>query len=601
MNTPDTAPLAAAPRVSPRCSLGFAARGARLRAGVVLLRALAAAAAFAAISAPPAGVLAEEPSAAGVDLVIDGAPWMLDPDAVSAAVARELGGGVTLAPAAIAGRSTLVLRGEPDGRVTLTYRASDGRRIERTIDVPEDPDRAAEAIALLAGNLVRDEAAELAAALGKRPPEAPPAEQPAPAAPPAPPAVVRPAPPPRVARPAKAARPAPAPPEPPPCASPGATTVLFGADVLPLVGSSTYTGTNVVRHYSLSLVAGYTAGTTGIELSAGASISSSFLCGAQLSTVANLVFGPARGVQVTSGVNVVGSLRGAQIGAINAAAGPVAGAQVGVLNAAAGQVDGAQVGMANLAAGASVDLQVGVANVAVSKSTDVQIGAANVAVGEATDVQLSLVNVAAGGSADLQAGLTNVAAGESADVQIGLLNIATGKVGGAQIGLVNYAGDSRFSLGLLNFIRNGRLHVDVWGLESGIVMAGVKHGSDHIHNIYGIGLRTIGNRPLLVSALGLGGRISIHQRAYIDLDVLGYTLHEPSTLEPAATIAQARALLGFRLFPELALFGGPSFNVAFSGTPKDAQLSPYGSAPLGSDATSTERAWPGVVLGAQAF
>ncbi|WP_438037201.1 hypothetical protein [Sorangium sp. So ce204] len=599
MNAPALAPLPAPPRGSPRRDRKTSARGAALRAGVLLLHALAAAGALAAVTAPPAPALAEEPSAAGVDLVVDGAPWTLDPDAVRAAIGRELGADVTLARAATAGRSTLVLRGEPDGRVTLSYSAADGRRIERTIDVPEDPDRAAEAIALLAGNLVRDEAAELAAALGKRSPEAPAAAQPAPAAPPA---AGRQAPPPRAARPAKAARPAPAPPEPPPCASPGATTVLFGADVLPLVGSSTSTGTNVVRRYSLNLVAGYTAGTTGIELSAGASISSSFLCGAQLSTVANLVFGPARGVQVTSGVNVVGSLRGAQIGAINAAAGQVAGAQVGVLNAAAGQIDGAQVGMANLAVGASMDLQLGVANVAVSKATDVQIGLANVAVGEATDVQLSLVNVAAGGSADLQAGLTNVAAGESADVQIGLLNIATGKVGSAQIGLVNYADDSPFSLGLFNFIRKGRLHVDVWGLESGIVVAGVKHGSEHFHNIYGIGLRTIGNRPLLVSALGLGGRFSIHQRAYVDLDVLGYTLHEPSTLEAAATIAQARALLGFRLFPELAIFGGPSFNVSFSRTPRDARLSPYGSAPLGADdASSTERAWPGLVLGVQLF
>jgi hypothetical protein len=195
-----------------------------------------------------------------------------------------------------------------------------------------------------------------------------------------------------------------------------------------------------------------------------------------------------------------------------------------------------------------------------------------------------------------------VAASESTDVQIGLLNIATGKVGGAQIGLVNYADDSPFSLGLFNFIRKGRLHLDVWGLESGIVVAGVKHGSDHIHNIYGFGFRTIGSRPLLVSALGLGGRISISQHVYADIDVLGYSLHEPSSLEPAATMAQARALLGFRLFPELAIFGGPSVNVSFSGTPKDAQLSPYGSAPLGADdASSTERAWPGVVLGVQAF
>ncbi|WP_437594833.1 LA_2272 family surface repeat-containing protein [Sorangium sp. So ce1000] len=599
MNTPDAAPLPAASRGSPRRDRKTSARSAGFRAGAVLLRALAAAAVFAAISAPPADVLAEEPSTAGVDLVVDGAPWTLDPDAVSAAVGRELGGGVTLAPAAVAGRPTLVLRGEPDGRVTLTYRAPDGRRIERTIDVPEDPDRAAEAIALLAGNLVRDEAAELAAALGKRPPAAPPAAQPAPA--PSPPAAVGPTPSSHAARPAKAARSAPALLEPPACALPGARTVLFGADVVPLVGSSTYTGTNVVRRYSLSLVAGYTAGTTGVELSAGASIFSSFLCGAQLSTAANLVFGPARGVQLTGGVNAAGSLRGAQIGAINAVAGPVTGAQVGMLDVAAGPVAGAQVGAANVAVGPSVNLQIGVANVAVSDATDAQIGVANVAVSDATDVQLGLANVAVGGSTGTQISLTNVAASASTDVQIGLLNIATGKVGGVQIGLVNYAGESPFSLGLLNFVRKGRLHLDVWGLESGIAMVGLKHGSDHIHNIYGIGLRLVGDHPLLVSALGLGGRIPISERVYADLDVLGYALHETSTLAPAATVAQARALLGFRLAPELAIFGGPSFNVSFGGTPEDAELSPYGSAPLGRDDAGAQRAWPGVVLGVQAF
>ncbi|WP_441285886.1 LA_2272 family surface repeat-containing protein [Sorangium sp. KYC3313] len=601
MNTPALAPLPAPPRGSPRRDRKTSARGAGLRAGVLLLHALAAAGAVAAVTAPPAPALAEEPSAAGVELVVDGAPWTLDPDAVRAAIGRELGADVTLARAATAGRSTLVLRGEPDGRVTLSYSAADGRRIERTIDVPEDPDRAAEAIALLAGNLVRDEAAELAAALGKRPPEAPPAAQPSPAAPPAPPAAGRPTPPPRAARPAKATRPAPAPPEPPRCVLPGAKVVRLGADVLPFVGTSTFDGTNVVRRYSLNLVAGYTAGVAGLELGVGVNIASSFLCGAQLSSGANLVLGPARGAQITMGLNVAGPLWGAQVGSFNVAVGPVTGAQGGAINVAVGAVDGAQLGAANVAAGASTDLQVGVANVAVSDATDVQVGVANVATGAATDVQVGVVNVAAGKSTGTQISVANVAAGESTGLQIGLLNVATGKVGGAQIGLVNYADDSPFSLGLFNFIRKGRLHVDVWGLESGIVVAGLKNGSDHIHNIYGVGLRTIGNRPLLVSALGLGGRISIHQRAYIDLDVLGYTLHEPSTLEPAATIAQARALLGFRLFPELALFGGPSVNVAFSGTPKDAQLSPYGSAPLGSDASSTERAWPGLVLGVQAF
>ncbi|MGK3962151.1 hypothetical protein WMF38_54735 [Sorangium sp. So ce118] len=572
MNTHDTAPLSAPPSGPPRSVRKPSARGAGLRARALLLRALAAASVVAAVSVPPASALAAEPSAAGIDLVVDGASWTLDPEAVRAAVGRELGGPVALSPSANAGRPTLVLRGEPDGRVTLTYSSTDGRHIGRTIDVPEDPDRAAEAIALLAGNLVRDEAAELAAALGKRPPEEP-------AASPTPPPAGEPKPPGQAARSAKAA-----PPEPPPCALPGATTVVFGGDFVPFVGSSSFTGTNVVRRYSLNLVGGYTAGVTGAELSAGVSISSSFMCGAQLSAAANLALGPARGAQLTGGLNLAMSLSGAQVGPINVVTGPVDGVQGGVLNVA-GPVDGVQGGAVNIAAGSVAGAQVGLVNVAVGESTDVQVSLLNTAVSKSTDVQISLANLAAG---------------QSTGTQIGLVNVATGKVGGMQIGLVNYADESPLSLGLLNIVRDGRFDVDVWGLESGIVMAGLKHGSDHFHNIYGVGVRLVGDRPMIAYALGLGGRISVGERAFIDLDALGYSLHDPSSsFQPAAVLTQARALLGVRLAPEFAIFGGPSYNVAFGDTPEDASLSPYGSIPLRFNDTDAQRAWPGVVLGVE--
>ncbi|MGK3993164.1 LA_2272 family surface repeat-containing protein [Sorangium sp. So ce1024] len=593
MNTPDTALPITPPGRRPRAHRKVPTRGAVLGAGVLLLRAIAAAGVFAAASALPASALAAEPSAAGVELVVDGVSWTLDPEAVRAAVGRELGGPVTVVGAANAGRPTLVLRGEPDGRVTLTYSAGDGRHIGRTIDVPEDPDRAAEAIALLAGNLVRDEAAELAAALSKRPSEEPAAAPPAPAAPPAAPAA------PPAARAAQPARPAP--PEPPPCVLPGAKAVLVGGDVVPFVGTSTVDGTNVVRRYSLNLVAGYTAGVSGVELGAGVNVLTSFLCGTQISSAANLVLGPARGAQVTGGLNLATSLRGAQLGSLNLVTGPVAGVQGGVLNVAAGAVDGAQLGVANVALGASTDVQVGLANVAVSASTDVQVGLANVAAGESADVHVGLANVAAGASNDVQIGLANVAAGESTGVQIGLLNVSTGAVRGAQIGLVNYADASPFSLGLFNIIRDGRLHIDAWGTESGLAMAGIKHGSDHFHNIYGIGVRVFGDRPLIAYTLGLGGRISLGERAYADLDVLGYSLNEPTSFRPVAVLTQARALLGFRLLPGFAIFGGPSYNVAFGDTPEDARLSPYGSIPLRINDSETQRAWPGVVLGVQAL
>ncbi|AUX44121.1 hypothetical protein SOCE26_055830 [Sorangium cellulosum] len=574
MDTHNTAPPAARRSPSPRAVRGFLARGAALRASAVALRALAAAATFAAVSAPPAGASAEEPSAAGVDLVVEDAPWTLDPEAVRAAVGRELGGPVALAPAKAAGRPTLVLRGEPDGRVTLIYSAEDGRHIGRTIDLPEDPGRAAEAIALLAGNLVRDEAAELAAALGKRPggpSEAPPAA----------------APPPSAAR----ARPASRPParasaaeEPAPCAADGARVVLFGADAVPFLGTSTITGTNVVRRYSLNFVGGYTAGIAGAEVSVGFNIASSFLCGAQFSNAANIVTGPARGAQMTFGLNFARSLSGAQIGSLNVAAGPADGAQIGVANLA-GPVDGAQIGSLNVAVGPVVGAQIGVANVA----------------GPVDGAQISTLNVAAGAGTGAQIGVANVAAGESIGTQIGAVNIARGKVGGAQIGVINYADESSFSLGVLNFIRKGRYHLDVWGQESGIVMAGLKHGSDHIHNVYGLGVRLAGDRPLATFAVGLGGRISVSEHVYADIDVLGYGLHDLPSLEAVAAISQARALLGVRLSEDLAIFGGPTYNLSFGKTDEDVDLSPYGSTAFPFDGVNAMRGWPGATLGVQVF
>lgn len=506
-------------------------RGILPRAAALALRMLTAAGALAVPSAWPASALAEEPPAAGVVLVIENAPWDVDTEAVREAIGREIGKAVTLADAKTAGRAALVLRGEAEGRVTLTYHAEDGRQTGRTIELPKDSRRVVETIALLAGNLVRDEAAELAATFGKRPAEAPAsASAPAPAPAPAP-----------AAAPASASASAPAPAEnPAPCAAPGASFVLAGADFLPWVGTSTSTGTNVVRRYSANFIAGTTAGLAGIEVGIGVNLKSSFMCGVQGAAGGNIVAGPARGAQLTAGVNYSASLYGAQLGSLNIAAGPAAGAQVGVLDIA-GPVTGAQLGA------------------------------------------------------------LTIAAGDVTGAQLGVMNVATGKVKGVQLGLVNYADTSSLSIGLLNIIRNGRFHLDFWGMESGIVMAGLKHGSDYFHNIYGAGAVVYGDRPRVALTLGFGGRIPLGERLYADVDLLAYSLHDVPSLETSTVLGQTRILLGARLASWLAIYGGPSYNIAFSPDVKDSKLSPYGSIALDPDDPNPALGWPGVVLGVQLF
>jgi hypothetical protein len=550
------------------------ARLARTQAGALALRVLVAMGALALGAAFPASAHAEEPAARSTALVIHSAPWDLDPEDVREAIAREIGSAVTLEGEATSRRPALVLRSEPNRRVTLTYQGEDGRRTGRTIDLPNDPDRAAETIALLAANLVRDEAAELAAALGKRP--APPPAEPAPppeaaARPPAEPAAVKPGP----VKPVSSAKPDPAKHAPAapgggnyPCWRPGLEPVLGGADVLPFLGTSTITGTNVVRSYSANLFAGYTGGLTGVELSVGGNIEHTFMCGAQISNLANIVTGPVRGVQVTGVVNVGTSVLGAQAAAVNIAMGRLHGVQIGGVDVA-GPLLGMQFGGVNIAAGSAVGAQVGLLNV----------------VGDFTGVQVSTVNIARG---------------DTTGVQFGGVNVSTGRVRGAQIGFINYADRSSFSFGLINIIPNGRLHLDVWGQESGLVMAGLEHGSDYFHNIYGVGARLIGDRVRPALTLGYGVRIPVVSRVYVDVDVLGYTLHEPPSFAISTIMAQARALVGVRLLPKLAIYAGPTYNVAYS-FGRIPDLSPYGSLVMNEEPENPIRGWPGLSVGVRAF
>ncbi|MDI1448887.1 hypothetical protein [Polyangium sp. 6x1] len=546
------------------------------RAILLALRVSLLAAGPLAISTVTGAALAEEPAASAVVLVVEGLPWDVDPEVVRAAIGREIGKSVVLSGAAPAGKASFVLRGEGGRRVTLTYHADgEGSIVGRTIDLPDDPERAADTLALLAGNLARDEAAELAVLLGKRPEDKPaaapneaPSEVPREApVEPEPPPVVEKSEPPAQEPPAKAAPPknAPAPqkaasasppapavgpPETPtrtpsleelaPCWRRDATQFFAGANVLFWLGTSTSRGANVVHNVSANLFAGYAAGLDGLEVGLGLNIEREFACGVQLTTVANIVAGPVRGVQAAGGLNLATSLRGVQIGGIDIAAGPVFGVQMGALDIA-GDVVGAQLGALNIAAGAV------------------------------------------------------------SGVQLGVVNVATGPVKGVQLGVVNYADRSSLSFGLLNIVRRGRLHIDLWGQETGIVMAGIEHGGDYIHNIYGIGTRVVGSERRLVLSLGLGGHVNVSKRFSVDVDLLGYSLHETSNLSTTAFLAQARVVGALEIGARLGVFAGPSYTLVNARSLEDALLAPYDSSSVDPTDPSPVLGWPGFTIGLRTF
>ncbi|HEX6240826.1 MAG TPA: hypothetical protein VFZ61_08030, partial [Polyangiales bacterium] len=166
--------------------------------------------------------------------------------------------------------------------VRLTYRDAAGRESTRDLYLAPDDPEALEKITLAAANLVRDQAAALLADLEAR--ELAAAATPAAAAVPTP--VVLP--PPAFAT---------APPKKPtydPCNP--RERVPFGADLVPMVGSSSVPGgRTAARHFSLGVFGTYSAGVHGFELSTAINIDRRGACGVQLAAGANITLGPVKG------------------------------------------------------------------------------------------------------------------------------------------------------------------------------------------------------------------------------------------------------------------------------------------------------------------
>jgi uncharacterized protein YjbI with pentapeptide repeats len=478
-------------------------------------------------------------------------PAQLDPEALRSALESEL-------------QVSTVLRAEPSGptlqvdaetlqAVKVSFLREGKPDVERTVDVSTQADHATGIVALLASNLVRDEASELLAQLS-------------------------------------AARPVPAPaPEAPPPAAPRPflnhacqpnklKPRSIGADILPFLGTSMRDGTRVERRLSLNLFGGITGGVRGLELGGIFNIDTHTLCGAQFGGSFNFVGDDAAGAQF-SGVNIVGgSMFGAQFSQANIVGRDFKGAQLGMLNLAGQRAFGAQLGLLNIA---GEDL---------------------------SGAQLGLVNIAGGTAAGAQLGLVNFAGGAASGAQLGLVNIAGEQVDGAMIGLVNVAKDADAAIGLVNVIWNGRAQLDAWATDAGLIMIGATQGARITHNTYGIGIKPMADGPAFATAFGIGVRLFAAERLTIDLDVVSYNLFrqdpESSSFD-FASIHQLRAPVSFALLRGVWIFVAPSVSVSLA--ERDSHLFKTNFGLFGSERVSsvdsdvTVRIWPGLSAGLRFF
>jgi hypothetical protein len=307
-------------------------------------------------------------------------------------------------------------------RATVSYRSKEGEATTRSMNLPANSEQAVEVIALLAGNLARDEASELLARLAP-PPSAAETSEPAPEedAAPAPPAEASPAPPKPEEKkePAKKA-------EPPSKKKEELDGLIPSTANLSLFHPVTLLDNTerLALHLEAGLAysrvgaiegVGFTLGHLRVENDVRGAIGSigwtrvdGDIVGLQWSALFSEGHGKIRGAEAGSFVALRwGNVEGAQASGIFAYAKNVYGFQGAGFGVLAGDVTGAQASMVTVArdvTGGQVSLlgvardieggQVGLVNVA--KSTDVQLGLVNVA--ERVDVAaLGLISIAGNG------------------------------------------------------------------------------------------------------------------------------------------------------------------------------------------------------------
>jgi hypothetical protein len=327
--------------------------------------------------------------------------------------------------------------------------------------------------------------------------------------------------------------------------------------------------------------------------------------GVLLSTGINVVGGDTSGLLLAPGVNVVrGRFEGLQAAGVNVASGEVRVGQVALgVNVAGSALWGVQLaGGGNVTGGSLGGIQgAGGFNVTGGDFDGVQ-GAAgfNVARGAVRGAQWAMGLNHAGSVTGVQVALLNVG-GDVTGAQVGLINVAK-VVTGVQLGLVNVSEEVRgVPLGLLSFEKKGQFHVEAWASDIQLTNLAVKFGGKYVYTTLLAGLGPDDRLQRYSLGLGLGVHLPLGERFWLDGDVAGSMVRRVSDpfASSANVLTQGRLMLGFNLFERLAVFAGPTYNAFFAWRDEDRftlSTLPVRQERLGMS-TTTVQYWPGVQLG----
>ncbi|GAA3967280.1 carboxypeptidase-like regulatory domain-containing protein [Mucilaginibacter dorajii] len=283
----------------------------------------------------------------------------------------------------------------------------------------------------------------------------------------------------------------------------------------------------VIDHFSLNLLGGYTAGINGFEFAGLFNINRKNMRYFQAAGIFNMVGGQVSGFQA-AGIfnNVLQSTSGVQLG-----------------------------GFANIN-GEANGLQVA--------------GLVNQTKGLNTGLQLSgLLNVAAETKGLQLAGLANWSSGQTGWQFASIANVAK-KVKGLQIAtLVNIADSSDYPIGLVNFIRNGEKSLAVSTDESLFTHVDFRSGGRVLYGVIGLGFK-FDAQPTYAANFGLGIHIIPRQRFSLDGEYFSQLVFNDRKM--LYQVGGLRLLPGYKFTRCLRVFAGPSLQGIYADQASDATV-----------------------------
>jgi hypothetical protein len=198
-----------------------------------------------------------------------------------------------------------------------------------------------------------------------------------------------------------------------------------------------------------------------------------------------------------------------------------------------------------------------------------------------------------------QIGIINVG-GQVGGAQIGIINVAGG-VKGAQIGVINVAEDSSAPIGVVNAVKNGLHHVELWSSEAAPVNVSVKLGGRQLYTVLAVGVESSNDKQRWMTGLGIGVHLPIAERLYLEHELITWHVNEGwSFTDELNSLTSLRLIGGYRLNGTMSVFAGPTLNLLATQVGHGEGFGLIHGARLTSeDSDTTVRLWPGFTAGFQ--